>query len=149
MRSVRQRNNQNEMMLRSALYHLGARFRVHKRIIPGHTRTADVVFARIKVAVFVDGCFWHSCPRHNSLPKANRGWWKAKLAANVKRDRHSDLVLRRGGWRVIRVWEHEDVENAARRILKIARSRRSSMSNQNSQRAPEARQAELRPRSTN
>src|SRR5882724_781414 len=93
MQSVRQRDNQNEIMLRSALHRLGLRFRVHSRIIPGQTRTADVVIAGARIAVFVDGCFWHSCPRHKSLPKANRDWWRAKLETNVARDRDSDRAL--------------------------------------------------------
>jgi DNA mismatch endonuclease (patch repair protein) len=117
MQSIRQRDNQNEMRLRSALHCLGLRFRVHRSIIPGQTRTVDIVLSGARVAVFVDGCFWHSCPRHKSLPKTNRGWWQTKLAANAARDRQSDRILRQLGWRVIRVWEHEDANRAAQRVL--------------------------------
>jgi len=130
MQVLRQRDNKFEMQLRSVLHRLGLRFRLHRRIIPDRTRTADIVLPTAKIAVFVDGCFWHSCPRHKSLPKANRDWWRTKLATNVARDRDSDRALRRSGWRVIRVWEHEKVELAARRILKAAHDfKRSSISN--------------------
>src|SRR5437764_3570325 len=122
MQVLRQRDNKFEMQLRSVLHRLGLRFRLHRRIIPDRTRTADIVLPTAKIAVFVDGCFWHSCPRHKSLPKANRDWWRTKLATNVARDRDSDHTLRRSGWRVIRVWEHEKVELAALRVLKAVRA---------------------------
>lgn len=67
--------------------------------------------------MYLDGCFWHSCPRHHTVPKANREWWVAKLAANVERDRDTDRRLRAAGWKVIRIWEHEDPTDAARRIV--------------------------------
>jgi DNA mismatch endonuclease (patch repair protein) len=75
-----------------------------------------VVFVSARVAVFVDGCFWHRCPEHGSDPKANASWWKAKLDANVERDRRHDDALRVAGWNVIRVWEHEDPERAGDRV---------------------------------
>jgi DNA mismatch endonuclease (patch repair protein) len=117
MQAVRQRDTNFEMQLRSALHRLGLRFRIHRRIMPNRTRTADIVMPTARIAVFVDGCFWHSCPHHKSLPKANREWWRAKLAANIARDRHSDRALRRRGWRVIRIWEHEHIDKAAKRVL--------------------------------
>lgn len=80
---------------------------------------------RWRVAVFVDGCFWHSCPTHKTRPAANGDWWRAKLAANVARDRDTDQRLRRAGWLVVRVWEHENPERAARRIVKAIGARRS------------------------
>jgi DNA mismatch endonuclease (patch repair protein) len=79
-------------------------------------RRADVVFTRARVAVFVDGCFWHRCPEHSTIPTANRAWWIDKLDANVTRDRDTDAQLGAAGWLVIRVWEHEDPVRVADRI---------------------------------
>jgi DNA mismatch endonuclease (patch repair protein) len=91
--------------------------------MPGDRRRADILFTRPRVAVFVDGCYWHSCPIHRTTPKANREWWIAKLETNERRDRDTDLRLREAGWEVVRVWEHEDPETAADRIEVIIRSR--------------------------
>jgi DNA mismatch endonuclease (patch repair protein) len=77
---------------------------------------ADVVFLRLKVAVFVDGCFWHQCPIHGTSPKQNGSWWAAKLAANSERDRRSRRRLKEAGWTVVQVWEHEAPAQAAIRI---------------------------------
>jgi len=85
-------------------------------------RRADVLFTRAKVAVFVDGCFWHGCPEHKTSPANNAAWWTTKLARNVERDRETDAHLDALGWRVLRVWEHEDMRQAARRIGEILRS---------------------------
>ncbi len=78
--------------------------------------TADIVFSRKKVAVFVDGCWWHGCPDHWAPPKANRVWWTRKIEINTARDRRNELALRSAGWMVVRVWEHESVEDAADRV---------------------------------
>jgi DNA mismatch endonuclease (patch repair protein) len=86
-------------------------------------RRADLVFSRAKVAVYIDGCFWHRCPRHATTPKANRAWWITKLDANVARDRDTDRRLREAGWVVVRVWEHENAEVAAGRVERAVRSR--------------------------
>lgn len=86
--------------------------------IKGVRRRADLVFPRRKVAVFVDGCFWHSCPQHATFPKNNAQWWTDKLAANVVRDRDTDARLAEQGWTVIRIWEHEDPLVAAERVQK-------------------------------
>lgn len=75
-----------------------------------------MVFTRWKVAVFVDGCFWHRCPEHATFPRSNQEWWAEKLAGNVSRDRDTDERLVRAGWSVVRVWEHESIENAADRV---------------------------------
>ena len=82
-----------------------------------------MVFTRARVAVYVDGCYWHSCPDHATIPKANRDWWVAKLEANVKRDRDTDLRLRSAGWEVVRVWEHEATMVAADEVEKVVRHR--------------------------
>lgn len=83
----------------------------------------DVVFTRRKVAVFVDGCFWHSCPVHGTSPKSNTSYWGPKLKANVERDRRNDAGLAGEGWLVVRIWEHEDVEQAVARVAEAVASR--------------------------
>ena len=75
-----------------------------------------MVFSRARVAVFVDGCYWHACPTHGTLPRTNREWWAAKLDGNVTRDRDTDRRLREAGWEVIRIWEHESPDQAADRV---------------------------------
>lgn len=79
------------------------------------------MFTRLKLAVFVDGCFWHSCPERGSMPNRNRGYWLAKLEANVDRDRTVDAALRASGWSVERLWDHEDVNAVAARIETLVR----------------------------
>lgn len=111
-----------ERELRSALHRRGLRFRKHASPMPGLRCKADVVFSRQKLAVFVDGCFWHRCPEHGSEPKANAGWWKTKLDANVARDRRNDLALRSADWTVLRFWTHTPVEEMAEQIGQALRS---------------------------
>jgi len=113
-----------ELQLRRELHRRGLRFRVDRAVpVPGlGRRRCDIVFAPRRVAVFVDGCFWHSCPVHATAPKANSGWWAAKLARNVERDRDTDAKLAEAGWAVIRVWEHEIALEAAERIEQVVRS---------------------------
>ena len=115
------RDTKPELALRRAVWRLGLRYRVDIAPIPGRRR-ADLVFTRAKVAVYVDGCFWHSCPIHATTPKANREWWVAKLDTNVRRDRDTDRRLAEAGWTVIRVWEHEAVDAASERIALVVRA---------------------------
>lgn len=96
-----------ELQLRRALHGAGLRFRVHDRTLPG---TPDVVMTRARLAVFVDGCFWHACPDHGVLPKNNREWWREKLGTNRARDARKDSALRELGWLPVHFWEHEPVE---------------------------------------
>ena len=106
-----------ERRLRSALHNRGLRFRKDHRIDADGVRVrADVVFPRARVAVFVDGCFWHCCPTHATQPKTHESYWAAKLRGNVDRDRRVDAALERSAWTVIRVWEHERTEDAASRV---------------------------------
>lgn len=79
------------------------------------------MFTRARVAVFVDGCFWHGCPQHGATPKANAGFWEPKIARNKERDGAVTDALERGGWTVIRVWEHEPVDEAADRVVAVLR----------------------------
>jgi DNA mismatch endonuclease, patch repair protein len=106
-----------ELGLRKALHARGFRFRLHRRDLPG---TPDIVFTGAKVAVFVDGCFWHGCPDHGVLPKNNREWWTNKLAGNAERDARKDKELVALGWTPVHFWEHtpvvEMVEEVARRV---------------------------------
>lgn len=123
MRANRSRGTAPELALRSALHRLGLRYRVNVRPIKAVRRTADLVFPRSKVAVFVDGCFWHGCPDHYRAPASNDDYWSAKLARNVARDVQVNGLLREQGWTVVRVWEHEPVEQAAARVESVVRSR--------------------------
>ncbi|MDH6679155.1 DNA mismatch endonuclease (patch repair protein) [Rhodococcus sp. LBL1] len=116
MRAQRRRDTAPEVALRRELHRRGARFFVDRAPLPGLRRRADLVFPRKHVAVYVDGCFWHSCPQHATFPKNNAQWWADKLAANVVRDRDTDARLEAAGWHVVRVWEHEDPTEAADRV---------------------------------
>jgi DNA mismatch endonuclease, patch repair protein len=98
--------SQVERALRSGLHRKGRRFRKHYRPLRDLRCSADLAFTRQRLAVFVDGCFWHRCPDHKPAPKANAKWWEAKLAANVARDRRNDSALTAAGWRVLRLWTH-------------------------------------------
>jgi DNA mismatch endonuclease (patch repair protein) len=118
MRSNTRSDTSSEKRLRSELHRLGLRFRKDfaVRVGDGRPIRVDVVFLRAKVAVFVDGCFWHRCPVHGTSPKANASYWLPKLAANVERDRRVDRELGDEGWTVVRVWEHEDPSDAAMEV---------------------------------
>jgi DNA mismatch endonuclease (patch repair protein) len=117
------RDTAPELALRRELWRRGLRYFVDRPVGPDRRRRADVVFPRAKVAVFVDGCFWHSCPEHGTVPRNNREWWIAKLEANVRRDQETDRRLSAEGWTVIRVWEHEDPTMAADATESAVRSR--------------------------
>jgi len=115
------------MRLRKVLFASGLRYRTHRRPLPDLRRDADIVIASLRIAVFVDGCFWHGCPDHPVIFRANRAWWEAKIARTVQRDRQTDQRLRDAGWLVVRVWEHDDVERAAGSILALISQRRRSV----------------------
>ena len=105
-----------ELALRRELHRQGLRYRLHRHPLPEVRREADLIFPKRKVAVFVDGCFWHGCSRHRPPTKTNTAWWKKKIDGNRSRDRDTDRRLREAGWVSIRVWEHEDPVQAAERI---------------------------------
>jgi DNA mismatch endonuclease (patch repair protein) len=113
----RRRDTKPEVALRRELHRRGLRYFVDRAPVKGMRRRADLVFPRRKVAVYVDGCFWHSCPVHATKPRNNAQWWADKLAANVARDRDTDTRLIEEGWRVVRIWEHEDPVVAAQRVV--------------------------------
>jgi DNA mismatch endonuclease (patch repair protein) len=118
-----QRDTAAELRLRAELHRRGLRYRVDFAPAKGVRRRADVVFTRRKLAVFVDGCFWHGCPEHATWPKHNGDWWREKLEANQRRDRDTDRRLEQLGWAVVRVWEHEDPIEAADRVERELASR--------------------------
>jgi DNA mismatch endonuclease (patch repair protein) len=121
MEHQRSRDTAAEMALRRRLHALGLRFRINRRPLPGTRRTADIVFGPARVAVFVDGCFWHGCPEHGTWPKTNAEWWRAKIEANRARDRDTDRRLAEAGWTILRIWEHEPPEVAAKRVAAAVR----------------------------
>lgn len=117
MRGNVRRDTRPELRIRSLLHRLGYRFRKDFAIVAGEIRVRpDIVFTRRRVAVFVDGCYWHRCVEHGTEPRANAGYWRAKLDGNVDRDRRVTTALRAAGWIVLRVWEHEAPEDAVAQI---------------------------------
>jgi DNA mismatch endonuclease, patch repair protein len=124
MSKLGRRDTLPERAIRSELHRRGFRFRVDRAPLPGLRSRADIVFGPARVAVYVDGCFWHSCPEHGTRPKANSDWWERKLARNSERDRETDRTLREHGWEVVRIWEHEDPVEAVDRVERTVRDRR-------------------------
>jgi DNA mismatch endonuclease, patch repair protein len=118
LRGNRKRDTRPERRVRALLHRRGLRFRVNHAIHAGGTRTrADIVFTRVRVAVFIDGCFWHQCPQHGNLPRQNTDYWGPKLARNVKRDEEVTTRLLADGWHVLRIWEHTPAEEAAATVV--------------------------------
>lgn len=124
MKAAKPRDTVPEKALRSALHRKGLRFRVDEKPIANLNRKADVVFRSVKVAVFVDGCFWHGCPIHGTQTKANAEFWAWKIKKNQERDLDTTSRLEAAGWIVIRVWEHEDPEVVSRKIYDIVLERK-------------------------
>jgi len=121
MARVRQKGTDVELSLRKELHARGLRYRLQRQLLTKPRRVADIVFPRSRIAVFVDGCFWHGCPEHGSWPKSNAQFWRDKIEANRARDADTDRRLSASGWRVIRIWSHERASEAAERIEKIVR----------------------------
>jgi DNA mismatch endonuclease (patch repair protein) len=119
MRANRRTDTKPEMALRRALHMLGYRYRKDHRLVldGGRKVRPDIAFTACRVAVFVDGCFWHACPEHGNRPAVNDWYWTPKLARNVERDRAADEALDAAGWRVVRVWEHETLEHAMAAVI--------------------------------
>lgn len=117
MSSQRSRDTGPELLLRRELHARGFRYFVHRRPIRTLRRTADIVFPGAKLAVFVDGCFWHGCPTHGNIPRTNEWYWPEKIKRNRKRDSETDYALREAGWEVVRVWEHTPVDEAAQAVV--------------------------------
>ena len=119
MRAIRRTDTKPELRLRSALHSLGYRFRKDFRIdLPSGARVRpDIVFTRRRVAVFVDGCFWHACPLHGRTPVVNDSYWTPKLQRTVERDTQATQDLRAAGWTVVRVWEHEPLDTCVATVV--------------------------------
>jgi len=130
MKANRSRNTSPELKIRSILHRSGLRYRVHfpVRIDDRRPINVDIAFPRLRIAVFVDGCFWHGCREHRTVPIANNLYWSAKLAGNVARDQETVDRLSRHGWAVMRVWEHENAAEAAARIYKFVRATQTAKS---------------------
>lgn len=117
MRANRSRDTGPELRLRRALHAAGYRYRVNFALrVPGRKVKPDITFTRQHLAVFVDGCYWHSCPEHGRMPSDPSGYWKVKLQRNVDRDRKVDEALRAAGWRVLRIWEHTRISQAVSEV---------------------------------
>lgn len=117
----RSRDTAPELALRRALFARGLRYYIHRRPLPELRRTADVVFPRHRVAVFLDGCFWHGCEVHGNVPKPNDWYWPEKILRNRRRDEETTRLLVEAGWRVVRAWEHEPSESVAAQVVTLVR----------------------------
>ncbi|MEU2911393.1 very short patch repair endonuclease [Streptomyces massasporeus] len=124
MQAIRSRDTKPEKLIRRLVHAQGLRFRVAARPLPDLRRTADMVFRPVKVAVFVDGCYWHGCPEHYVPPRTNSGYWSEKVLRNVTRDRDTDRRLREAGWLVLRFWEHESAEECSLAVCKAVADRK-------------------------
>ncbi|WP_198652400.1 very short patch repair endonuclease [Nocardioides allogilvus] len=117
MQGNRRKDTRPELAVRRLLHAAGLRYRVDARPIPDLNRRADILFTRARVAVFIDGCFWHGCPEHHTVARSNEGYWAEKVSRNRERDRHTDQVLESNAWTVLRAWEHEPADEIARRVI--------------------------------
>ncbi len=127
MRRVSQKGTRAELLLRRLLFSRGLRYRVQIPLLTHPRRVADLAFVRERVAVFVDGCFWHGCPEHSTWPKSNADFWREKILANRRRDRETDELLGSADWEVIRIWAHSSPDDAAALIEGAVRRRRAAM----------------------
>lgn len=123
MRRFKSRDTKPELAVRRLLHAAGLRYRLHTKVPEHPRRTIDIAFPGAKIAVFVDGCYWHACPEHGKVPNRNSGWWAEKLRRNVERDAETNLALERSGWTVLRAWEHEDPSAVADRVERTIRGR--------------------------
>lgn len=123
MSTLARRDTKPEVALRRALHRRGLRFRVQVKVPGNRRRSIDIAFTRARLAVFVDGCFWHGCPDHHVSPKANAEWWRWKIDLNRSRDDDTNAKLGAAGWRVVRIWEHMHPEEAADLVAATYRSR--------------------------
>lgn len=130
MKAVRSQGSAAELAIQVELGSMGLIYSVQEQLLPNIQRRADIAFRNERVAVFVDGCFWHGCPLHGTQAKANADFWREKIERNKVRDAHTNRCLAEAGWTVVRVWEHEDPIDAALRIQAILYGRIGSISNQ-------------------
>lgn len=116
MRRQRSSDTQVELAVRRALFSSGLRYRKHYPVPGRPRRSIDIAFPARRLAVFIDGCFWHGCVLHKSVPKSNEAWWSAKLEQNKQRDAETTSLLTEQNWRVLRFWEHDPVEEVVRAV---------------------------------
>lgn len=121
MQANRSRDTKPELAVRRLLHAQGLRYRVDYRPVKNLRRTADIVFTRQRLAVFIDGCYWHACPEHGGQPTVNADYWAPKLQRNRERDDDTNSRLRAEGWTVLRFWEHDDVSAVAAQVRKAVR----------------------------
>jgi DNA mismatch endonuclease (patch repair protein) len=119
MAKVRQKGTDAEVALRREMYRIGLRYRIDYEVLRKPRRVADIAFPRQKIAIFVDGCFWHGCPEHATWPKRNAEFWQQKIEGNRKRDADTSERLRSVGWTVLRFWSHESPIEAARAVARV------------------------------
>lgn len=124
MRGNRARDTVPELRVRRLLHAMGCRYLVDVTPIKGSRRRADLVFRGPRVAVFIDGCFWHACPQHGMTPRTNTGFWSEKLRRNRERDAETDQLLVEAGWLPLRFWEHQDPAEVAATVAETVRRRR-------------------------
>lgn len=118
MAKVRQTGTDAELGLRREMYRIGLRYRVNYEVLKKPRRVADVAFPGRKIAVFVDGCFWHGCPEHVTWPKRNAEFWRQKIKANCRRDADTNVRLQANGWTALRFWSHESPIRAAQKVAR-------------------------------
>lgn len=118
MARLRRRDTTPELALRKELHHRGLRYRVQYPVPTASRRTIDIAFTRLRLAVFLDGCFWHGCPDHGTRPTTNSEWWRWKLDRNRARDVDTTALLEEAGWTVLRIWEHVPTPEAAARVAR-------------------------------
>lgn len=123
MSQLARRDTGPELELRRNLHRRGMRYRVQIKVPGNNRRTIDIAFTRARLAVYVDGCFWHGCPQHHVRPRANSEWWNWKIERNQARDRDTDRQLEASGWAVVRIWEHVLVAEAADEVEEAYRAR--------------------------
>lgn len=124
MQGNRSRDTKAELAVRRLVHARGLRYRVNARPEADLRRTADLVFTRVRVAVFIDGCYWHGCPEHFSMPSTNLDYWTGKIGRNRARDLETTSLLQERGWRVLRFWEHEAADAVAGQVVEVVRERR-------------------------
>lgn len=150
MRSNTRRDTAPELAIRRLLHARGYRYRVDFAPWPNKRRRADIVFTRLKVAVFVDGCFWHACPEHSRVPLTNREYWEAKLKRNARRDLDTTSMCQAEGWTVVRIWEHVPADEAVAMIVEAlvaasgagAESEGSAIESEGADKQPDSAEAE-------
>lgn len=128
MSTLARRDTKPELLLRQELHRRGLRYRVQVKVPDNNRRTIDIAFTRVRLAVFVDGCFWHGCPDHHVQPRANSDWWRWKIERNQARDRDTDRELSSRGWEVLRLWEHVDPSRGADLVEQAYRRRTADLS---------------------